>query len=108
MQPGKAYDVRVSKIHGKGLFAKRNLAQGEIVGLAVEINDIGITDITKNIGIWVNHSELYENVELSPCSNGWYLRTLKFVPAGTELVANYRNAPLFIKRPEDYGGNFKP
>lgn len=103
----KALEIRSSKIHGKGLFTSITLEKNAIIGLAVKKGPtLATTDIT-SLGKWVNHSELAPNVFLEPCTTGWVLKALKHISAGEELVANYRDAPIFIKRPEDDGGNFK-
>jgi hypothetical protein len=104
----KSLEIKPSKIHGRGLFTKINRERDDIIGLAVKRGPtLATTDIT-NLGKWVNHSELSPNVSLEICTTGWVLVAIKSIEAGEELVANYRDAPLFIKRPEDYGGNFKP
>jgi len=103
----KTLEVKKSKIHGRGLFTRIFLEQGDIIGLAIKKGiNIETTHITY-LGKWVNHSELSPNVTLEQCFDGWNLVALKNINEGEELVANYRDAPLFIKRPEDYGGNFK-
>lgn len=105
----RRYEVKSSSIHGKGLFTLVDLDVGDVIGLAVRTgnNRELKTEIT-SLGLWVNHSQLAPNVNLEPSTKGWLLVAIKNISAGTELVANYRDAPLFIKRPEDYGGGFKP
>ncbi len=105
----KKYEIKSSSIHGKGVFATGKLQPGEIIGLAViTFGTVKSTDITKNLGIWINHSEINPNTILRSCKSGWNLVASKYIEPNTELTANYRDAPVFIKRPEDYGGNFKP
>ncbi len=104
----KSFEIKRSDIHGKGLFTKIDYDKDDAICLAVRkgktLEDTYITQL----GIWVNHSELAPNVSLEICNEGWALVALRKINAGEELVANYRDAPIFIKRPEDYGGNFKP
>ena len=103
----KGYEVRKSNIHGKGLFTTRSRKRNDVIGVVVERRN-GVLDVTQDIGIWVNHSELRPNVGMTRCRDEWCLYALRDIFAGEELVANYYDAPPFIKRPEDYGGGFKP
>jgi len=104
----KNLEIKKSTIHGKGLFTRIDREKDDAICLAVKrgktLEDTHITQL----GEWVNHSELNPNVYLSFCKEGWALVALRKIYTGEELVANYRDAPIFIKRPEDYGGNFKP
>lgn len=94
----KRFEVKASKIHGKGLFTRVNLERGDVVGLAVKKGE-NLTKMTITyIGKWINHGETNLNVSLEPCSQGWALIAVKNIKAGDELVVNYRDAPLLIKR----------
>lgn len=101
------FHIGKSNIQGKGVIAKRFIRQGETIGLAIRMNMDGSLEITQNLGRWVNHSEkLSANSKLFKRRDGWYLVAIRDIPRLAEITSDYKTAPDFIKRPEDYQMEF--
>ena len=81
----KNYVVKKSPIHGVGIFAKKDLKTNEIVDCAINSKNI----ITPHFGRLINHSSSNDNTELIKLSNGYYVKTTKYISKGTEILANY-------------------
>jgi hypothetical protein len=106
------YEIKESSIHGKGVFATKDLNKGDKIGLAIAFV-FGIWPfITNYLGSWVNHcgcdksnlellwdesDESYNNEGM-----GWYLVANKDIKKGSELLINYANTPFYIEGPQDY------
>jgi SET domain-containing protein len=116
-------EVRPSPIHGQGLFALRDFAQGEEVmealsedvplwavqspsllhSMPTNINTVGqlaeggpyvyITDL----GSYVNHQR-NATVGLVPRGLVWYMHALRPIRAGEELTSDYTLLPPFLIR----------
>jgi SET domain-containing protein len=103
--------IKDSKIHGKGVFAKKNLKKNEIIGLGIRFVLGFIPYITDDFGSLINHCEqsntkliwFYANdEELKGMKNpetGWYIMASKPVKNGEELLLNYSNTPFYIQGP---------
>ena len=81
----KNYVVKKSPIHGVGIFAKKDLKPNEIVDCAINNKNI----ITPHFGRLINHSSHSDNSDLIKLSNGYYVKTTKYISKGTEILANY-------------------
>lgn len=108
----KNYDIRDSSIHGKGVFANRNIKEGETIGLGIAFI-LGIWPyITDNLGSMVNHCGCEKSNlvlkwdESDKAYNGegigWYLVAKKDIDDGAEMFLNYSNTPFYIAGPKDY------
>ena len=106
------FEIKESSIHGKGVFASKNIKKGDKIGLAISFI-LGIwPHITSNLGSWVNHCgceksnlELFWDETDEAYNNegiGWYFVANKDIKQGTELLINYVNTPFYIEGPQDY------
>ena len=91
---GKVYEVKKSKISGKGTFAIKDIESGTNIGLAVtKIKDTGNPDDDfkrTELCQYTNHSSAPNLELLKPdADNRYYFRSIKFIKAGTELTLNY-------------------
>ena len=103
-----------SSIHGKGLFANKNLKKGERIGLGIKFI-FGIWPmITPYLGSWINHCNKESNKHNTRLEwddsleayeaegEGWYLITTKDVKKGDELLMDYADTPFYIEGPQDH------
>ena len=99
-----------SSIHGKGVFANKDLYKGERIGLGINFIFGLFPLITNYLGSWINHCDK-SNVELEwddsldayiKEGEGWYLIANKNIKQGTELLLNYNNTPFYIEGAQDY------
>lgn len=112
----KTYIIGDSQIHGKGILAKRNLKDDEVVGLGIAFKCYCIPYVTPEFGSFINHSynptgylywhdgssqEDYDNNNtLSKDKDmGWYVRCLKPLKKGDEITVNYNHTPWYIEGP---------
>ena len=88
--------VSESKIHGKGLFAKTNIASGEVIGVAtgrkVKTNGDHVLWVTEEYGIRVTGAFQYVNHSEKP--NACYYDTAELIAtrkikADEEITHNY-------------------
>lgn len=114
----KTWEIRDSKIHGKGVFATANLRPNQILGVAIvftpknynyQYGDIVGVDntgryprnfiITKNLGAYVNHQPCpVANIKLVKHGEKYYFVTTDFVYFGQELTINYDCLPPFLEK----------
>ena len=87
--------VGKSKIAGKGLFTTAEFAQGEMIGLAHE-ND----QLSTFIGKYHNHSDK-PNAESVKLGDKRYLMAKRPLKKGEEITTNYRLQPE-LEQPEDF------
>jgi hypothetical protein len=96
IQEIKNYEVKTSRIHGKGIFAKTDLPSGINLGVAfTKIRNTGTPDKDYKrsvLGIYVNHSTS-PNIKLSKMGNNFFYITIKNIRKGQELLINYYNFP---------------
>jgi SET domain-containing protein len=100
--------IKDSKIHGKGVFAKKNLKKDEIIGIGIRFVLGFIPYITDDFGSLINHCER-SNTKLvwyyaddkgkETPEMGWYIVASKPVKKGEELLLNYSNTPFYIQGP---------
>ena len=106
------YVIADSSIHGKGVFANKNLSHGERIGLGINFV-FGIWPvITPYLGGLVNHCPSHKsNIELEWDESleayegegeGWYLVVKKDVKKGEELLLDYAKTPFYIEGPQDH------
>jgi len=92
------YVVSKSPIHGRGIFANRDLKKNEDIGLGISFYAGIWPYVTEQPGSLVNHS-YKPNTYLRWQDNGWHIRTSKSIPKDTELTLNYSNTPWYIQGP---------
>ena len=123
MKQESKYEIKDSRIHGKGVFAAKNLKKGERIGLAISFV-LGIwPSITSYLGSWVNHcdrdksnivlvweeSDMYDESNCYDNSNhnceegiGWFFEAKKDISRGDELLLDYSETPFYIEGPQDH------
>lgn len=95
------YLVKNSNIHGKGIFAKRNINKNKIIEKAIEVLVI-IPIITPYFGSLINHS-YKPNCRLKIRKDGnYYVIANKYININEELTINYNNTPWFIMDAESH------
>ena len=85
-----------SKIHGKGLFVRKNFKKNSIIFKA-----IGFKNNKPKItyyGSYINHS-YNPNTYLKFNKDGWYIYALKNINNHEELSCDYTHTPNFIDKP---------
>jgi hypothetical protein len=109
-KPYKKVSVQKSNIQGKGLFADEPIRAGEIIGLShikSSFQKDGETYLkskeTPVIGTYYNHSDDNFNAGSIIQGNKRYLRALKNIQPGEEIVGNYYedNDPT-LESPDDF------
>lgn len=111
----KKYRIKKSKIHGKGVFAKKSLKEDDIVGLGIRFNWGFFPVITPEFGSWINHSYrpntklvwFYSedtggdrNDKKSMVEEmGWYVVATKNIEKEAEILLDYANTPFYIQGP---------
>uniref|UniRef100_A0A6C0ECG5 SET domain-containing protein n=1 Tax=viral metagenome TaxID=1070528 RepID=A0A6C0ECG5_9ZZZZ len=88
------FEIRPSKIHGVGVFTRKQFFTGEAVLKAIELSQ----EITY-LGKHVNHSN-NPNTVLKLQNDGWYLLALRNINPNEEITADYKDTPPFIKKPD--------
>ena len=99
-----SFKIGPSNIHGKGVLALRHLKKGDSLGEAIIYEWWGIfpiPSITKDLGIWINHS-YKPNSNLKWKHSAWHLVTTEPIETGEEVSLNYEDTPWYIEgaRPE--------
>ena len=92
------YFVARSPIHGRGIFANRDLRKNEDVGLGIAFNLGLFPYVTERPGSLINHS-YHPNTYLHWQDDGWHIHTRYAVPRGKELTVDYNNTPWYIQGP---------
>lgn len=87
------YEIRDSKIHGKGLFLNEDVEPGVVIDRDV-VGDL--YKRWKKFGIWVNHGSS-PNVMLTGEEYDWYHVSIRPIKKGEELTLNYRELPEKFK-----------
>lgn len=99
--PPKNYYTGKSKIHGKGVFAKKDFPAGSLVGKLHTIKPGEEYDYT-TLGKNYNHSDTPNAVNVVDDKMSRHLVTTKDIKKGEELTADYRLQPD-LEQPEDFG-----
>ena len=89
------YTLSDSPIHGKGVFAKKKLAKDADIDIGIEFYFGFFPVVTDHFGKWLNHS-YQPNIYLDYHDGAWYLKALRQIEIGEELVMNYNNTPWYI------------
>ena len=84
-----------SKIHGTGAFASEDIPAQGIIGNAFSYGDKKLT--RTKLGAKVNH-QFNNNSILKKDKNGYNLYSTKDIKKGSEVTANYEEAPDFIDK----------
>jgi len=84
-----------SKIHGTGTFASIDIPANEIVGNAFLYKDKKLSQT--ELGSNINH-QFNSNSLLKKDKNGYNLYSTKDIKKGSEVTANYEEAPDFIDK----------
>ena len=88
--------IKDSKIHGKGVFSKKNFLKDSTLFKTME-KDETIT----LLGSKINHCQLEKtNSFIKETEKGWFLIASKDINNGDEILSDYNNTPIFIKKPE--------
>ena len=97
------YEINNSKIHGKGLFAKKNLKKNELIDIAIILYNNDNYSITP-FGRSINHCSHNYNTKLKKFSNNYYILANRNIKAGDELTINYdsKDIPDFIEGSKSY------
>ena len=97
--PSDKFDVKDSKIHGKGNFAKKDVKKGELIGEMV--GDAG-KDPAKT-GSWTtlskntNHQD-NNNAVLKQDGDNYNLYAEKDIRNGDEITMDYKNTPSWVDK----------
>ena len=96
------FEIKDSEIHGKGIFAKKDIEEDDYIGKALtRVSNTGDFDQDfrrTKLGRYVNHS-LDSNVKLEKDDedeNILYLLAIKNIKKDDELTCNYRDLDEFI------------
>lgn len=95
-----SYEVRESNVHGKGVFATRNIREGEVIGQPLRVDYLVVVHITDDLGKWINHS-WRANSKLRKQSDKpvWDLVATEAIKKDDEINMDYRETPWFIAKP---------
>lgn len=85
--------ISKSHIDGVGVFAAVNVFPGDTIGVAIDERRTVTPMGTKINHAWTPNCQLYK------VGNQWLLVAVRPVPQGTELTADYRYTPDFIRKP---------
>lgn len=88
-------EVKKSDIEGKGLFTKKDIGEGNLIGLAHIDNQP-----TNIIGKYHNHSE-NPNTKSVRVENKRYLVSVKPIKKGEEITVDYKKQPE-LEQPSDF------
>lgn len=93
------YQVKSSKIHGKGTFARQTLNKNEDIGVGIDFYLGCIPFVTSEFGSMINHSYC-PNCYLRYKNGKWYVSASKQIQEGDEILLDYRKTPWYIMGPE--------
>jgi hypothetical protein len=97
----KKWYVGKSSIAGDGAFTSQPIQKGEIIDIGM--NYFLFVPYVTEFGSWVNHAWNPNSiVEYDPNDGVYYVKARDYLPAGTEITADYRETPDFIEGPEDW------
>ena len=78
--------IKMSKIHGEGLFAKEDIDDNTKIGLGWLI--VGPELIRTPLGGFINHSDTPNTIKIQK-DNRYYLYTIRDIKKGEELTLKY-------------------
>ena len=78
--------IKMSKIHGEGLFAKEDIDDNTKIGLGWLI--VGPELIRTPLGGFINHSDEPNTIKIKK-DNRYYLYTIREIKKGEELTLKY-------------------
>ena len=78
--------IKMSKIHGEGLFAKEDIDDNTKIGLGWLI--VGPDLIRNPLGGFINHSDEPNTIKIKKY-NRYYLYTIRDIKKGEELTLKY-------------------
>ena len=78
--------IKLSKIHGEGLFAKEDIDDNTKIGLGWLV--VGAELIRTPLGGFINHSETPNTIKIQK-DNRYYLYTIREIKKGEELTLKY-------------------
>ena len=78
--------IKMSKIHGEGLFAKEDIDDNTKIGLGLLI--VGPELIRTPLGGFINHSDEPNTIKIKK-DNRYYLYTIRDIKKGEELTLKY-------------------
>ena len=78
--------IKLSKIHGEGLFAKEDIDDNTKIGLGWLI--VGPELIRTPLGGFINHSDTPNTIKIQK-DNRYYLYTIREIKKGEELTLKY-------------------
>ena len=82
----KELEIRLSKIHGEGLFAKEDIDDNTKIGLGWLVVDAEL--IRTPLGGFINHSDEPNTIKIKK-DNRYYLYTIRDIKKGEELTLKY-------------------
>lgn len=93
------YRISKSEIHGDGVFITKDLVKGETIGVVVEDTTSLILYITKDFGVYVNHSD-EPNAKLFIEGNKLLLKSIRDIKKGEEILGDYNDPenPWYINK----------
>ena len=95
------YEIKKSKISGKGIFAKINLDKNNNLGIAFKkISNTGNDDKDyerTKLGQYINHSNS-NNLDLMQSGTVFFFVTNREIKKGEELIFDYKKFPWEGKR----------
>lgn len=100
-----AFKIGPSKIHGQGVVSTKNLECGESVGEAIVLEwlwgVVPVPVITKDLGVWINHSYTPTTdlkwMSKDGCPKAWHLVAARDLSRGDELTLDYAHTPWYIE-----------
>lgn len=95
-----SYEVKESHTHGKGVFAKQDIKQNDIIGTPLQVKHGVMINITDDLGKWINHS-WSANSKLVKVKDqlAWNLVATAKIKKNDEIKMDYRETPWFIAKP---------
>lgn len=95
------YYIGESEISGNGVFAKRHIRKGELIGTIIDDERKAINDAENaitNMGSHINHQFDCNAKLVKNETHGYYLVAIKNIPKDEEITTNYKNTPWYIDK----------
>tara|TARA_B110000503_G_C7152249_1_gene415718 strand:- start:606 stop:914 length:309 start_codon:yes stop_codon:yes gene_type:complete len=93
----KKFIISDSPIHGKGVFATRDIKPFEPIGIVMVYNG-NTFKITKHLGVYINHKSYpFDNSFLERVGDKAYLVSNNYIRKGNEILSDYDELPLYLK-----------
>ena len=83
--------LKESKIHGYGIFAKKNIAEEIFIGISHMDNNDFIDNLLRTpLGGFINHSDNPNCIRVQEANSPYhYIKTTKFIKKDEELTCKY-------------------